>query len=79
MVQDLKKRIEAGQVFFGINESIRNSKNLEKALVSSDCREEIIETLKNSKVDLEVLEISKHEISEKLDLKFKCEVFGIKK
>lgn len=79
MVQDLKKRIDAGEVFFGIKQSVKNSKDLEKVIISNDCRADIIEKLKTCNVDLEVLEISKNEVSEKLELNFRCEVFGVKK
>ena len=79
MVHELKKNIESSKVFFGIKQSLKNSKTLEKAIVAADCRDEIINLLEDNKIDVEFMEFSKEELSNKLGLEFKCEVFGLKK
>ena len=79
MMFELKKGLEEGKVFFGIRQAIKNSDNLDKALVSSDCREQIKNFLKINKIDFEELEFSKEELATKLELDFRCEVFGLKK
>ncbi|MCH7568144.1 MAG: hypothetical protein IIA87_01870 [Nanoarchaeota archaeon] len=79
MVHELKQHILARKVFFGIKQSLKNSKNLNKALLSSDCREEIMDLLEKNKIDIEIMDFSKQELADKLELDFKCEVFGLRK
>ena len=79
MVSELKKRIESGKIFLGIRESLKNLKDMEKAIVASDCRSETIEMLKSRNINVEIRDITKEEMAKKLELDFKCEVFGIKK
>ena len=79
MVHELKKGIEEGKIFFGIKQSLRNSNNLDKAKVSSDCRLEIIDALRKKNIEIEQMNFSKEELSNRLELNFQCEVFGIKK
>ena len=79
MVHELKNKITAGEVFFGIKQVLKNSKNLNKVIVPSDCREDIINLLEKNRIDIEIMEFSKEEMANKLELNFKCEVFGLKK
>ena len=79
MVEELKNFIEQEKVFFGIKECLRKSGEIERALVSVDCRESIVKLLKINKVMIEKSEFSKEEIANKVGMKFKCEVFGLKK
>ena len=79
MVFELKKGIESGKVLYGIKQSVKNSKKLNKAFVAADCRDDIIFLLEDNKMDIEFLDFSKEELTTKLELDFKCEVFGLKK
>ena len=79
MVHELKKRIDDGKVFYGIKETLNNSKDLNKAMVPADCRDEIVSLLGDNQIDVEFMELSKEELANKLELEFKCEVFGLKK
>ena len=79
MVHELKKSIGAGKVLFGVKQSLKNSKTLDKALVPEDCRDDVINMLEENGVDVEFIEFSKEDLASKLELDFKCEVFGIKK
>lgn len=79
MVFELKKGIESGKVLYGIKQSVKNSKNLNKAFVAADCRDDIVFLLEDNKIDIEFLDFSKEELTTKLELDFKCEVFGLKK
>ncbi|NCO11195.1 hypothetical protein CO038_00495 [Candidatus Pacearchaeota archaeon CG_4_9_14_0_2_um_filter_39_13] len=79
MVVELKKSIDAGKVFFGIRQSLKNSGRLKRTYIPSDAREETIEMLKKNKIEFDVLEVSKEEAAQKLELDFLCEVFGMRK
>ena len=79
MVIELKKAIEERKVLFGIKQVMKNTKDLEKVFVVTDCRNEIIGILENNKVDIEFLDFSKEKLANKLMLDFKCEVFGLRK
>ena len=79
MVSELKRRIESGRVFLGIKESLKNMQKLDKIMVAADCRREVIDILKNKSINVEILEVPKEELANKLELGFQCEVFGFKK
>ncbi|MCH7965199.1 MAG: hypothetical protein IH852_14810 [Bacteroidetes bacterium] len=79
MVHELKKNIENGKVFFGVKQTLKNAKNLKKVILPSDCRMEIRELLDTNKIAIEELEFGKQDLSNKLELEFECEVFGLKK
>lgn len=79
MVLELKKSIADGKVLFGIRETVKHAKKISKAVVASDCRQEVISQLQNNKIELEVLEDTKHELANNLELDFRCEVFGLRK
>ena len=49
MVVELKKSIDAGKVFFGIRQSLKNSGRLKRTYIPSDAREETIEMLKKTR------------------------------
>lgn len=78
-MHELKKSIGDDKIFFGVKETIKNSGNLMKAIITSDCREHIKNLLKANKIDIRVINFSKEELVNKLGLKFKCEVFGVRK
>lgn len=79
MIHELKKSIDNNVVLFGVKEALRHSKNLDVAYVPADCRQETLSLLGNNNVEIEVMDISKKELAEKLELNFRCEVFGLKK
>lgn len=76
---ELKKGFEMNKIFFGAKESLKKPQDLKKVFVSSDCREEILNLLNGEKINFELLEFSKEEITSQLELDFVCEVFGLKK
>ena len=79
MVDEIKRLIEEQKVFFGIKESLKKSGEIDKAILSSDCRDEVKNLLSANKVKFEISDLSKNEISSRLGLSFKCEVFGLQK
>ena len=79
MVHELKKSVEEGRIFFGLKQTLKNSKELNRIFVSSDCRKDVINKLKNQKVDVELAELNKEDLANTLELDFHCEVFGLKK
>ncbi len=76
---ELKKSIDAGKVFFGIKQTMKNNSKLEKVLLPSNVRKETIKMLEKEGVGFEFLEVSKEEIAGKLELNFPCEVFGLRR
>jgi ribosomal protein L30E len=76
---ELNSAMNSGSLFFGIKQSLKNSKDLDKAIVSSDCRKNIIDLLKANKIKISISELTKDEIKERLEIEFYCEVFGLKK
>ncbi len=79
MIDELKKSIREGNVFFGAKENIKNLKNIQRIVLPSDAREETIRMLKEKEMNIDFLEISRKEASQKLELDFLCEVFGLGK
>ncbi len=79
MVDDLKKFIHENKVIFGIRQNMKNSKKIDKVFVPIDAREETIEALKGKNIAIDFVDMPKQEISDKLELNFFCEVFGVKK
>lgn len=79
MVSELQHFIDEKRVFFGMRESSRNAKKLEKVFVSADARSEAIALLTKHNVQIEKLDFNKKELADKLDLAFQCEVFGVHK
>lgn len=79
MVIELKKSIDAGKIIFGIKENMKNIKNLEKVFLPMDARENVAKLFEERGVDFDFLEVTKDEASEKLELGFLCEVFGLRK
>lgn len=79
MVEEIKKFLEQNKVFFGIKECLRKSKSIDKVIVSGDCREDVKKTLTVNKINFFVSELSRQDISNKLNLNFTCEVFGLTK
>jgi len=79
MVTELKKFVDANKVFFGINQSLKNANKLNRVCLPSDVRDDTIDMLKSKKIKFDVVDLSKEEISERLELDFYCEVFGLKK
>ena len=78
-MNEMKELIENDKVFFGVRETIRNAKNVERVIVPSDCRQKSKEMLEKSNLEIEFVEFSKQELVEKLGIEFQCEVFGVKK
>ncbi|HIG52086.1 hypothetical protein CXT76_00510 [Candidatus Parvarchaeota archaeon] len=76
---ELNSAMNSGSLFLGIKQSLKNSKDLDKAIVSSDCRKNIIDLLKANKINILISELTKDEIKERLEIEFYCEVFGLKK
>lgn len=79
MVSALHSFIKADKVTFGARECIKNAKKLGKVIVPYDVRPHIIESLEKAGLEVEHLDASKQEITEKLTLDFFCEAFGVKK
>lgn len=79
MVTEIKKSITSGKVFFGIKQSLKNSGRIKKIYLPADAREDTIKILKDKKMEIELLDISKEEAAQKLELDFLCEVFGMRK
>jgi len=79
MVTELKKSIDAGKVFFGIKQSLKNVNKLDRVCLPSDVRDDTMKMLKKRKIEFDIIELSKEEISQRLELDFHCEVFGLKK
>lgn len=79
MVVELKKHVDAGKVFFGIKENVKNHAKIKKAFLVNDARKETLKMLEEKKIEYDFLDVSKREVSEKLELGFLCEVFGLKK
>ena len=79
MVQELKNSIDAEKVFFGIKQCLKNQKNLQEAVLVSDHRKDIRKILEVNNVNTRTLDLSKDEVTERLGLRFKCEVFGVRK
>jgi ribosomal protein L30E len=79
MLNEIKKAMESDKVFFGIKQTLKNSGNVKVAYISSDSREQIRNLLKMNKVPFEVSEFTKEDMTEKLEIEFRCEVFALKK
>jgi len=79
MVIELKKSIDAGKIFFGVKQSIKNSKNLKGVYVPKDVRSHTLKMLEQNNIKFEIIEHSKKEIAQKLEIDFYCEVFGLRK
>ena len=79
MVSEIKESMEQGRVFFGIKQCLKKSDELERAIISSDCREEIKNLLVANKIDFEVSELTKEDISGRLEMDFESEVFGLRR
>ena len=79
MVVELKKSIELGRIFFGVKQTLKNSKNLNRVKVPLDCRREIVDILEKNGIEIEQMDLTKHDLANKLELDFQCEVFGLKK
>lgn len=79
MVSELKKSIEADKAFFGIRECVKNVKKLDRIVVCSDVRDSTMSLLRKHKMEVEILDINKKELADKLEIDFLCEVFGVKK
>lgn len=79
MVHELKRGIEEGKILFGIRQVLKNSKRLNKIIVADDCRKETLSLLDKCNLDIELSGFGKEDIANKLELDFKCEVFGLKK
>lgn len=79
MVIELKKSIDAGKVFFGIKQNMKNINKIEKVFLTMDAREEVVKIFEDKAIDFEFLDIPKEEAAEKLELGFFCEVFGVRK
>jgi ribosomal protein L30E len=56
---ELNSAMNSGSLFFGIKQSLKNSKDLDKAIVSSDCRKNIIDLLKANKINIFISELTK--------------------
>jgi len=78
-MHELKSSVDEERVFFGIKECLRNSSKLDKAFLASDHRGEVKKLLEANKIKTEVLDSSKEEVTDRLGLRFQCEVFGIRK
>ena len=78
-MHELKRSVESGNIFLGAKENLKNAKKIQRALVPSDCREGIVKMLTKNGVDVEIMEFSKKDIANKLELNFECEVFGLKR
>ena len=76
---EIKEGIKTDKIVFGVKQTLKNSKSLNKVIVSSDCREEIIQLLNKNKLDVEVLDVGKDDIAIALEMDFKSEVFGLRK
>ena len=79
MVSALHSFIKADKVVFGTRECVKHAKKLQKVFVPYDVRAHILADLEKSGVDIEKLDVSKQEITDKLALDFFCEAFGVKK
>ncbi len=79
MILELKKGIADEKVIFGAKEILKNAKKISSAFVSADCRQEVISLLKNNKIGFEILENTKQDLANDLEIDFKCEVFGLTK
>ncbi|NCN99282.1 hypothetical protein COU62_01305 [Candidatus Pacearchaeota archaeon CG10_big_fil_rev_8_21_14_0_10_35_219] len=79
MVIELKKSINNGKVYFGVKQMVKNSKKIDLVFVPSDVRQETLEVLRKNKMDFDVLDVSKEEAAQKLELDFLCEVFSLGK
>ena len=78
-MHELKSFIKDRKVIYGIKETVKNAEQIERAFITADCREHIKRLLDVNKIKTEVLDLSKEDIAISLELKFKCEVFGLKK
>lgn len=79
MVSALHSFIKADKVLFGARQCVKNAKKLDKVFVPQDVRPHIMESLQKSGVEIEQLDSTKQEITDKLALAFFCEAFGVKK
>lgn len=79
MVSELHEFVKTQKVVFGVRETMRHGKKLSRVFVASDCRQHVADTLKQKGLNVEWLEMPKDELTDKLALDFKCEVFGVKK
>ncbi len=79
MVDELKKFIDSRKIFFGIRECLKKSNQIERAIVSADCRAEIKKILAANKIKFDTSEFSKDEIAKKIGLEFRSEIFGIRR
>lgn len=79
MIGELNELVKKDRIVFGARECVRHSKKLDRVAVASDARTDIGEKLRGLGHDVEILELSKDELAEKLGTGFSCEVFGVKK
>ncbi|HLC54330.1 MAG TPA: hypothetical protein VJK07_01745 [Candidatus Nanoarchaeia archaeon] len=79
MVSELREFVDADKVIFGMRECLRNGKKLGRVFIASDTRHEMHDEIKKLGIEVEQIELSKKEISDKLGIEFLCEVFGVKK
>ena len=74
-IKELKESMDKGNVFFGIKQAIKNSKNLKDVFIAKDARLETVKKLESSSIEFTVLK-SREDIKKELELAFDCEVFS---
>lgn len=79
MVSELHSFIKTDSVIFGTRECVKRAKSLDKVFVPADIRTDALQMLEKKGLVVERLEATKHEITDKCELAFFCEAFGVKK
>ena len=79
MVDEIRDAIKEEKVVFGVKQSLKNAKDLNKVILAVDCRDQIKQLMRVNKVKFEILDFSKEEIASRLGLDFQCEIFGLRK
>ena len=79
MMSELKKLIENDKVIFGSRECVKKANKISRVIIPNDARAETLKAFKEKDIEVEMIDSSKNEIMEKLELEFLCEAIGVKK
>ncbi len=76
-INDIKEAMNKGDVYFGLKQTLKNSKKIKSVFVAKDTRDEVLKTLDDKKILYKALK-TKKEMAKLLDIDFIPEVYSIR-
>jgi len=75
-IKEIKEAIEDKKVIYGVNQTLKLGKKLNRVFISKDCRDSTVEKLDAAGIEFDVLK-SKADLTKELNLDFFTEVISI--